>query len=206
MPPEEVNRQLAHLHDVTLDMLNVRYLLTPYPFSDSTYRVVLTGRKSVVENVDVLPRAFFVDSVVVARDQQQLYRLFRSPDFDPRRVALLEENPPFIPAKGVRGAATVEEFGPHRIVISASVDGPACLVVSEVYYPAGWKALVDGRETRIYKTNIVLRSIFVPEGQHRIEFVFDPWTFRVGLWTTIVTTVLLLGLCVYAVKRRGERF
>ena len=70
------------------------------------------------------------------------------------------------------------------------------LVSSEVYYPAGWKAYIDEKETEIYKTNYILRSIVVPEGSHLVEFRFDPPEYYLGFTITHVawglTTVLIL--------------
>ena len=73
------------------------------------------------------------------------------------------------------------------------------MVLSEVYYPAGWKAFVDGQETKIYKTNYILRSILLEPGKHKIEFVFKPKSFMLGVWITVsvfavLVLLLLLGL------------
>ncbi len=203
--PESVNKPLAHLHDMVLDMLNVRYLLSLYPFADSTYRPVLAGQRpgelNVIENTDVLPRAFFVDSVAAFQDDQALLAQLRSPGFDPRRVALLSGKPGGPVERGARGSAKVTSFGPHRVELEATVDKPACLVVSEVYYPAGWKATVDDKPVQIHRADYVLRAIFLGPGSHKVRFIFDPWTFKVGLWLTIVSVVLLIGLIVLGWRR-----
>ena len=54
------------------------------------------------------------------------------------------------------------------------------LVVSEIYYPAGWHATIDGAETEILKTNYVLRSVVVPAGRHTVEFRFNPASTALG--------------------------
>jgi uncharacterized membrane protein YfhO len=74
-------------------------------------------------------------------------------------------------------------------------------VLSEVYYPAGWRAYVDGQETEIYKADLLLRAIYLPEGEHRVSFLFRPWTFRVGLW---ISTLFLAGILVTVVLTRGR--
>ena len=53
-------------------------------------------------------------------------------------------------------------------------------VASEIYYPAkgGWKAYIDGEEVPIYKTDHILRSIYIEKpGEHEIVFEFSPQTF-----------------------------
>jgi uncharacterized membrane protein YfhO len=75
-----------------------------------------------------------------------------------------------------------------------------------VYYPAGWKARIDGQPTRIYRADVILRGLIVPAGKHRVEMVFDPDTFRVGLWVTVVVTAVLLALGIVAWFVKGQRF
>jgi uncharacterized membrane protein YfhO len=54
------------------------------------------------------------------------------------------------------------------------------LVLSEIYYPAGWNAMIDGAETEIYRTNSILRSVVVPAGDHEVVFSFDPPIYHLG--------------------------
>ena len=71
-----------------------------------------------------------------------------------------------------------------RIEINATTPQPALLVVSEVYYPAGWKAFIDGNETEIYRTNSVLRSVVVPAGTHNVVMTYDPPLYYLGYTLT----------------------
>ena len=74
------------------------------------------------------------------------------------------------------------------------------MVLSEMYYPAGWKAYVDDVETKIYKTNHALRSIVVPAGKHEIQFIFKPKSYTASLWisgTSMTIVYLVLGLAVF---------
>ncbi|MDZ7372992.1 MAG: YfhO family protein [candidate division KSB1 bacterium] len=205
-PPEAVDRELARLHDKVLDLLNVRYLLSPYSFADSTYRLAQGGQLNVVENPDALPRAFVVDSVIVVRSEEEAYAVFRSPTFDPRRAAILLGQPDLAPQRGARGEARVVKYGPHRIVLDAEATGPSCLVLSEVYYPAGWKARIDGHAVPIHRADVILRGIMLPAGKHRVELVFDPETFRLGLIITVAVTGTLLALLAWAWFGKHQRF
>lgn len=56
---------------------------------------------------------------------------------------------------------------------------------AQLYYP-GWKAFVDGKETRIYNVNNLIQGIYVPQGEHHIEFRFDPLDVKVGAGLTII--------------------
>jgi uncharacterized membrane protein YfhO len=73
------------------------------------------------------------------------------------------------------------------------VQTPALLVLHDIYYPAGWKAYVDGKETEIYKTNYAFRSVYLEPGAETVIFRFHPRTFYAGLYFSLGSLVLLLA-------------
>jgi hypothetical protein len=158
-------------------------------------------------NTTVLPRAFFADSTRVIKTRKSIFDFMKSGRFDPRRVAVIEENPPFAIAPAGANTAEIVKYDIHEIAISAWIQTPTILVLSEIYYPAGWKAYVDNKESRIYKTNYLLRGVFLQPGDHQVVFRFDPASYRTGEWISGITLLLLLSLLgyslwVYYQKRR----
>lgn len=73
-------------------------------------------------------------------------------------------------------------------------EGPGFLVLADTYYP-GWQVFVDGVENRVYQADSVLRAVPLGMGPHRVEFVYDPASFKAGL---LITTVVLLSLGITA--------
>jgi len=67
-------------------------------------------------------------------------------------------------------------------------------VFSDIWYPYGWEAFVDGKPTDIIRANYVLRAIKVPAGKHDIEFHFRPQSFKTGNTIALISNVVLLGL------------
>jgi len=66
-------------------------------------------------------------------------------------------------------------------------------VASEVYYPAGWTAYLDGEEVPIHRVNYLLRGVHVPEGEHTLVMRFEPAAHRYGTWISAAATVLDYG-------------
>jgi Bacterial membrane protein YfhO len=69
---------------------------------------------------------------------------------------------------------------------------PQFAVLSEVYYPLGWDAYIDGQKTDYVKTNYVLRGMYVPAGDHQIEFRFEPKSYTIGRTITIIANILVM--------------
>ena len=76
------------------------------------------------------------------------------------------------------------------------------LILSDVYYP-GWRASVDGRETHIYQTDYALRGVFVPAGEHAVEFTYAPRSLRVGASVSAFAVVSIF-LVAFLIARRAR--
>jgi hypothetical protein len=181
-----------------VNMLNVRYLVVPGRLPEGMFPLAPAGasqRSVLYENPAAMPRAVLVGSAVAAATDREAYDRLNSPTFDPRTAAFVQgavpaDIAPPAPGDGVRMTA----YGAHRIVLESRASAPALLVLSEIYYPAGWKATVDGEETEILRTNSVLRSVRVPAGTHTVEFTFAPALYWTGLTATNVGWLVALGL------------
>jgi hypothetical protein len=70
-------------------------------------------------------------------------------------------------------------------------------VFSEIYYTAGWNAFIDGKKAEIVKTNYALRGLAIPAGTHKIEFRFEPYSYKLGdrldLIAAILTYLIVFG-------------
>ncbi len=91
----------------------------------------------------------------------------------------------------------IKEHSLNKVLIEADLYAPGLLVLSDACYP-GWKAFVDGKETRIYRTNYVMRGVFLPKGRHSVEFKYEPFSFKVGGLLSLTTFVLILGYFAWA--------
>ena len=80
----------------------------------------------------------------------------------------------------------------NKIVITASTSAGGVLVLSEIYYKPGWKCEIDGILTDIFQTNHVLRSIFVPEGNHSIKFYYDKTSWKITRLISRISFLIIL--------------
>lgn len=88
------------------------------------------------------------------------------------------------------------KFDPDMIEYSANCNGPQFAVFSEIYYPKGWNAYINGKKTDYYNVNYILRGIPVPSGQHTIKFVFEPESVSQGRTIMFVASILILIIFV----------
>ena len=184
-----------------VDMLNVEFLVLHARLPEPKFQLVNTDqaqRTLTYRNPAALPRAYFAAEAYVAPGDAEVFRVLNSPLFNPARTAVLYKQLPqaITPVDSSR-APRILSYRSREIRISTDAPAPALLVLSEVYYPAGWKAFVDGKETEIYRTNYVLRSVLVPGGAHEVVFSFDPPLYRAGWMITNLAWGLAL-LCVAA--------
>jgi hypothetical protein len=180
-----------------LDMLSTKYFIHPEPIPmDSLLtqiRPVFTGSGgvSVYQNLGALPRAWFVDSLRVVTPADSILSLMRSESFDPRHLAYVETE-----LKNVQkpDSAWVKQTkaGMHDLAYDLYTDKPAFLVLSEVYYPAGWKALLDGKEIPIQPANYILRGLQIPAGQHKLELSFAPASYKRSVALSLIGLLLSL--------------
>ena len=85
---------------------------------------------------------------------------------------------------------TMETYQPNQLRYRSNTTGQRLAVLSEIYYPYGWKATIDGKETTIYRVNYMLRAIILPEGEHQLVLRFEPDSIRKGN---------ILSLCCFAI-------
>lgn len=194
-------------NDPVLDMLNVKYITInqQLPFEGYT-EVFNEGNQYVYRNDDVLPKAFFVDSVTTVSDPSEVVEIMRqSAGFDPGSHAIVETEEPITIEPDTAAGVSVRSYNAKQISLHTKSATDGFLVVSEVYYPAGWKAEIDGEPLEIYKTNYVLRGMKIPAGDHEITMTFEPTSNIWGIRIARFGHLLLLGFGIFAVYVNVKR-
>ena len=170
------------------------------------------GQVEVYRNLRAMPRAWFVDKVDL-RTKEEILSAIRTGnadevEFDPASLALIDKEDGYpglmkIAGEYSKGGAETRliHYQPDRIEINTDNSRDGFLVLSEIHFD-GWKAYVDGAESHVFLTNYTLRGVRVPAGNHQVEFVYRPRSFRLGaIGFAFGITVLLIG-GVFILRRR----
>ena len=70
-------------------------------------------------------------------------------------------------------------------------------MLSEIYYKPGWKCKINGKNTKIYQANHVLRSVYVPEGKHEVVFYYDSSYWQIARLTSRTSFFLFTFFCLF---------
>jgi hypothetical protein len=161
------------------------------------------GRIKIFENKKVLPRVFLVcdwekkDSLT-----EMIYDIILL--VDPGKKVFLEKNIDLNCEAGEElGKAQITNYSSGRIEIDSDVPSPRILVLSDVFFP-GWKVLIDGVDEEILKVDYILRGAVIPGGKHRVVFIYDPQSFKIGAGISILAFLALMGLIGYEVIRSSH--
>jgi hypothetical protein len=187
-----------------LDMLAVRYILLgdTMTIDTSGYREAARDPASgaiIYERPTALPRAFIVHRLDVAPHADALARMVDAA-FDPRKTALVE-SPPNCALADAQGqdSATLASDVFDRVTFDAHATSDGFLVMSDTFYP-GWRAEVDGKPAKVVRANFALRGVCLPAGNHRVVFIFDPVTLKVG----VILSIMGLAIVIVSNVRRRE--
>jgi hypothetical protein len=193
-----------------LSLLSVSSLLTapddPVPRWPGLRRSYAGADARIYSNPAAVPRAFLVGGQTVTRDGDSALRAVTAHDFQPLRTAVTEEAVPGVMRgrAAAAGWARITSYEAERVDLSVSAPRRRLLVLTDAYYP-GWKAEVDGHPAPIHRADYLFRAVSVPAGRHRVEFRYQPASWRIGLGLTCAGLLALLALLVAgAVQARAD--
>ena len=135
-------------------------------------------------------------------------------ELDLRRQAVYDEtfeansNIPTISPTETGDYISLIAYNPKKLEYHAKVSGERMAVFSEIYYPYGWKATIDGQPADLYRVNYMLRALVVPEGEHDIVMIFAPDSIRKGNMLALscfaVFLLTLIGSLVFYFRSKRK--
>lgn len=158
---------------------------------------------------DINGRRDWIPTNELAKDSlnsfKSLLSLSLSSQFDPRTKAVVEQE--VAEALGTLtysgdGTISLTSYKPNEMVYKVSIPADNQLAVfSEIYYPDGWVAEVNGEELPIHRVNYLLRGIQLPAGNYDLTMKFEVAKFKsINTWTMIGSILLVLMLLGFFFK------
>lgn len=182
-----------------LNMLNTKYFIIPDEEG-----------VMVQENPEVNGNAWFVETVKLVENANE--ELLGLKGINTKKMAVVDEKfKELLPQKNFPedSLAQIEliSYRPNELVYRYSAEKEQMAVFSEIYYPHGWQAYIDGKEAPHFRANYVLRAMVVPAGDHQITFRFEPGVVRTGsiiaLTSSVILGLLVMGGIFYGIKRKN---
>lgn len=180
-----IRHQISKGNPQVLNMLNAKY--------------ILYGDKYEV-NPDALGNAWFVDSIFYVVTPKQEMEVLDT--LTPGKYAVADKT--FESILGTTAAKmpgdTIYEtsYAPNRLSYKSKSAKNNIAVFSEIYFPWGWTATIDGKTAPIGRTDYVLRALKVPAGEHEIVFTFDPQSLKTTNHIAVASVIAIYVLCAVA--------
>lgn len=202
------NKEEWKYKEKMLDLLSIKYILDKndipkenfepelWKFPPERYELLWQdGKFKIYENKKAYPRIYFAEKIIVKNNNQEIINELLKKDYK-EKIAVLEEeiNPPPVESGG---KIKLTVFSPNKMSMETVNEKSGFLVLTDNYYP-GWYARIDGKQTKIYRTNYSFRGIIVPKGEHKVEFAYEPDSLKVGFIITLVFGFMtVLAVYVY---------
>lgn len=176
-----------------LSMLNTRY-------------IILNGNSAPLYYTQALGNAWFVQNI--AWTDSPNGEITTLGTIDPATTAVLSsrdvpEGRKEIPVG--TGDIRLTDYAPNALSYTSESEEGGLAVFSEIYYPNGWKAFVDGQQTPVLRANYMLRAIEIPAGRHEITFRYDPPVFHTGAIISRVASILIFVLLALAILLQARQ-
>jgi len=186
---ELIENQISKNNMSVLNMLNAKYFILPDK-----------DRKPTAQrNYDALGHAWFVEgyNLVDNADQEMAAITF----FNPADTAVIDKRfksalVAFSPGRDSSAYIELSSYAPNHLVYQYESNKDGLVVFSEIYYPKGWNAYVDGKLTPHFRADYVLRAMILPAGNHKLDFKFEPNVYMVGERISLISSITLLVLIV----------
>lgn len=184
-------------------LMNVKYIIKNQPDSLAPLLLVYNGAQMrVYHNTAHLPRAYFVNRYEVASGKEILDKI-AAMTFDPRDVAFMIDDPKHSIDPPQADARVVSaRYGIQDLELRVNATGNNLLVLSETYFPVGWKAFIDGMPTDIHRVNYLFRGVIIPPGEHTLTMKFEPTGFSLGKNVSLAVNILVLGAIGFFAARQ----
>jgi hypothetical protein len=178
-----VEQHIATGNMAVINMLNTRYFIQP------------TEQGPVARfNPDALGNVWFVDSIKVVPNADEEIASLKG--FNPSRLAIVDQRFAGLVAgyssQPDSSFIKLSDYKPNKLTYKCLAKSQKVAVFSEIYYPKGWEATIDGTPVDHFRANYILRAIVIPAGEHEVVFTFEPRMISVGHNIDLASSLLII--------------
>jgi hypothetical protein len=197
----------------TFELLNAKYVMTKpgAPADPALFDLVYQNEICIYRFKYGLNRAFPVFDYQVESDPAKVLADVFSPQFDPHKTALLEEEPPASLLSGPSATATgntasvsINSYEADSVEMKASMPQPGFLVLLDTYFP-GWTATVNGQDAPVLRADYNFRAVRLPAGDSDVTFSYRPPSFEIGLCLCAIATAAIGAVLLAPLSKAAPR-
>ena len=171
-----------------LNMLNAKYVIAQNPQN---------GQQTLIPNPNAYGNCWFVKHIQFAKDDvEEIQTIGKTNLKDTAIVQQAFAANATQPSYDSAATISLTKFDNDTMEYASNAQTPQFAVFSEVYYPDGWNAYIDGKKVDYVKTNYVLRGLSIPAGKHTVKFVFEPEMYKRAMRICYIASYFILLLIV----------
>ena len=169
-----------------LNMLNTKYMI----FGDAE-------KPEAVTNPQSNGNAWFVSDLKFVKTPNE--EIKQIGEVDTKKIAIIsQDDQKYFEGKEIAADSTaflnLTKYQPNELEFKSQSKTPQLAVLSEIYYPKGWKMFIDNKEVPYIKADYLLRAVHVPAGNHTLKMIFAPEVIAKGKLISMICFGLFLLL------------
>ena len=166
-------------------MFNVKYFIYSQQNGEAAPQV----------NMESLGNAWFVSKATVVNTANEELGALKT--LDTRNTAVIHnEFSNYVASTSWANDSTdyikLTSYKPNELAYTSMASSDKLAIFSEIYYPNGWNAYLDGTAVPHIRANYILRALNIPAGKHNIVFKFEPAVFKTGESISLVFSILFV--------------
>lgn len=181
--------------------------LTVYPVHNwsgkMVYEKAYDGEVKIYKNPNALPRAFVVHQTEEFTDHTKILTALMNPNMDMSKTAIIEDPAGKIESSNESSSndeVKIILYQPKKIQLNVRTNSDGFLILSDLYYP-GWQVYINKERKSLYRTNYLLRGVPIKKGESKMEFIYRPASFYLGVAISFfVFGLSLISLMFYNKK------
>jgi uncharacterized membrane protein YfhO len=172
--------QQALAHQVALNMLNMKYL-------------IYDPKAPPIPNPYANGSQWFIKKIVTVPDKASA--LQKVGEIDTKTEAVVTSSVaaslPTSFGNDTTATITLQKYEPNQLIYNYRSKSPQIVVFSEIYYPKGWNATIQGEKVPFFEADYLLRAMLLKPGTYQITFTFEPTSYSLGNMVSLISSILL---------------